>query len=326
MDLEHLAGQRLMLGFDGASLDDQLKSYIRDYKPGGLILFDCNIDTPQQVRSLCADAQDFAAQCGLPPLIISVDQEGGKVARLRRGFTDFPGNPAMESEEDAVYFAKQVSKELLDVGFNMNLAPVVDVAPEDFDSVMAPRVFRGGPEEVARMGSIVIETMQKAGVMAVAKHFPGIGRTTLDSHLELPYSETSRAQLEKEDLVPFKAAIKSNVSGVMMSHICYTDIDPKWPASLSRKMCSLLRDEMGFKGVIMTDDFDMGAIAKSFSIDAAIKRSLEAGADMILICHAGPSIETGYNVIRQSLEADPDLLKMGEASVQRILEIKNIVT
>ena len=164
----------------------------------------------------------------------------------------------------------------------------------------------------------MIQYLQEYGVLAVAKHFPGIGRTTLDSHLELPYSHTPRAQLEAEDLVPFVEAVNRQVSGIMFSHILYTDLDPDWPASISRIIVSMLRDQMGYKGIIMTDDLDMGAVAKQFPIDKVVRQFLEADSDLALICHPGPNIGTAYEIIRDGLEKSPDLLERGKASVQRI--------
>ncbi|SHL23883.1 beta-N-acetylhexosaminidase [Desulfatibacillum alkenivorans DSM 16219] len=322
MNIEDLAGQRLMAGYDGTTLNDQLKEYIREYRVGGLIFFARNLIEPKQIEQLCRDSQAYAKDQGLPPLLIAVDQEGGPVARLKPPYTQFAGNPGIKSEEDAQEYARVMAKELLEAGFNMNMAPVMDVVPPDFDSIMIGRAFEGGPEEVARLGGYVIQYLQEYGILAVAKHFPGIGRTTLDSHLELPYSHTPRAQLEAEDLVPFQEAVKKQASGVMFSHILYTDLDPDWPASISPAIVSLLREDMGYTGIIMTDDLDMGAVAKQFPIETVIEQFMKSGSDLALICHPGPNIKTAFNIIRKGLESDPNLLAMGRASVQRMLAAK----
>lgn len=322
MNIEDLAGQRLMAGYDGTTLNDQLKEYIREYRVGGLIFFARNLIEPKQIEQLCRDSQAYAKDQGLPPLLIAVDQEGGPVARLKPPYTQFAGNPGIKSEEDAQEYARVMAKELLEAGFNMNMAPVMDVVPPDFDSIMIGRAFEGGPEEVARLGGYVIQYLQEYGILAVAKHFPGIGRTTLDSHLELPYSHTPRAQLEAEDLVPFHEAVKKQASGVMFSHILYTDLDPDWPASISPAIVSLLREDMGYTGIIMTDDLDMGAVAKQFPIETVIEQFMKSGSDLALICHPGPNIKTAFNIIRKGLESDPNLLAMGRASVQRMLAAK----
>ncbi|ACL05672.1 Beta-N-acetylhexosaminidase [Desulfatibacillum aliphaticivorans] len=322
MNIEDLAGQRLMVGYDGTTLNDQLREYIREYRVGGLIFFARNLIEPKQIEQLCRDSQAYAKDQGLPPLLIAVDQEGGPVARLTPPYTQFAGNPGIKSEEDAKEYARVMAKELLEAGFNMNMAPVMDVVPPDFDSIMIGRAFEGGPDEVARLGGYVIQYLQEYGVLAVAKHFPGIGRTTLDSHLELPYSHAPRAQLEAEDLVPFREAVRKQASGVMFSHILYTDLDPDWPASISPAIVSLLREDMGYTGIIMTDDLDMGAVAKQFPIETVVEQFMRSGSDLALICHPGPNIKTAFNIIRKGLESDSTLLEMGRASVQRMLAVK----
>ena len=143
MNIEELAGQRLMVGFDGTTLNAQLKGYIRDYKVGGLIFFVRNLEEPGQIERLCRDSQAYARDQGLPPLLIAVDQEGGKVARLQPPYTQFAGNPGIKSQEDAREFARVMARELLEAGFNMNMAPVMDVVPPDFDSIMTGRAFEG---------------------------------------------------------------------------------------------------------------------------------------------------------------------------------------
>jgi len=183
---EQLAGQRLMVGFDGTGLDEDLKFLIGQIKAGGVILFSGNLEAPGQIKDLCFAVQDFAKQCGQPPLFIAIDQEGGQVARLKEPFSQFPGNPHMRHEADAVHFAEVTAAELNQVGINMNMAPVMDVAPQDINSIMAKRAFGGDPAWVSRLGVKIIEHLQQSHIMAVAKHFPGIGRTRLDSHLQLP--------------------------------------------------------------------------------------------------------------------------------------------
>jgi len=320
---ETIAGQRLMVGFDGVALNDDLKSIIGTLRVGGLILFSRNLEEPEQIRQLCQDCQTYARQCDLPPLFIAIDQEGGQVARLKPPFAQFPGNPAMRDVEDAVFFARTTAREFKDMGINMDMAPVLDIAPENIDSIMAQRAFGSDPRWVADMGTTVIDQLQRRGVMAVAKHFPGIGRTVLDSHLALPDLDTDMADLTDVDLVPFAAAIATDVAGIMLSHIRYTAIDPIWPASLSRSVTAdLLRGQMGYQGVVMTDDLDMGAIKPGYDIDTAIEQILLSDVDIALICHKGPDIETAWKVIRRMILADADLKDKGTKSFRRILKLK----
>jgi len=318
---EQLAGQRLVVGFEGRTLNDDLRALIGDLAVGGLILFAPNIADPDQLQHLCRDCQAYAARCGQPPLIIAVDQEGGIVARLKAPhFTEFAGNPAMRDEDDARAFARTTARELSAAGINMDMAPVMDVAPEDLSGIMADRVFGSLPEHVARMGTALIETLQGAGVMAVAKHFPGIGRTALDSHLDLPTFGEDLSAMETVDLPPFRAAIDQRVAGIMLSHILYTGIDPQWPASLSPAIArDLLRRRMGYQGVTLTDDLDMGAIVRHFDIRTVIRQVVAAEVDIALICHKGPRIQEGWEEMRAQTRRHPALAR---ASVRRILALK----
>jgi len=320
---EQLAGQRLMVGFDGTTFNADLKYLIKHLKTGGVILFSRNLETPDQIKHLCDEIQNYARLCMQPPLFIAVDQEGGQVARLKAPFTQFPGNPHMNSEEDAVHFAKVTAAELSRVGINMNMAPVMDVAPEEIDSIMAKRAFGGDPAWVKRLGLKVIEHLQCNNIMAVAKHFPGIGRTILDSHLDLPMLDADTSAIERMDLIPFKAGIQHGVSGVMLSHIFYKNLDPRWPASLSDKIAkTLLRGHIGFDGIVLTDDLDMGAIVKHYDIQTSIRRILAAEIDLALICHKGPNIEIAYKELLQGIMESADLKAKGIESVERIMKLK----
>ena len=320
---KQLAGQRLMLGFEGTELNEDLKFLIGELKVGGIILFTINIESPDQIKDLCRSIQDYARGCGQPPLFIAVDQEGGQVARLKEPFTIFPGNPHMKSDKDAVDFAEITAAELTQVGINMNMAPVMDVSPEGSDSIMAKRTFGDNPARVARLGVKVMEHLQLNDIMAVAKHFPGIGRTTLDSHLDLPVLHDDLSALEQFDLIPFEAGIQSSVSGVMLSHIFYTKLDPRWPASLSPLIANtLLRKQMGFDGLVLTDDLDMGAIIKHYDIQSAIQQILAADIDLALICHKGPNIEIAYEEILKEITDSPEVKQRGIESVERIMRMK----
>ena len=315
------AGQRLMLGFDGIDLNDEVKHIIGDIRAGGLILFKRNIETPDQVKALCESCRDYAKACGLPPLFIAVDQEGGTVARLREPFTVFKGNPYIETLEDARHFAAVTARELKSIGVNMNFAPVLDVAGDNKDSIMKDRAFKGAPERVAVLGTEVIRTFQNNGILAVAKHFPGIGRTIKDSHFFLPVLDIELPALEASDLIPFMAAKDEGVSGIMLSHILYPRLDEKWPASLSPAIAKdLLRDRIRYEGLVMTDDLDMKAIQKD--IETCIGQILASGIDMALICHRGPNIDKAYDEIRRLLREDETLSALGKKSIDRILRAK----
>jgi len=323
LSIEQLAGQRLMVGFEGKQLNSHLKFLIKDLKIGGIILFSQNVDTPEQVKKLCAAVQEYARLTGQPPLLIAIDQEGGQVARLKEPFTQFPGNSVMTEVADAVYFAQTTANELAQAGINMNLAPVMDVAPEEISSIMSARSFGQDPFWVSKLGLTVISHLQQNKIMAVAKHFPGIGRTVADSHIDLPSCECDLAELESCDLIPFADSIEQEVAGIMLSHVIYKKIDPRWPASLSQRIAlKLLRKRMRFSGISMTDDLDMGAINKHYDIKTAIRQILQADIDMTLICHQGPNIEIAYKEIRKHLASSPEIKAMGIESVKRIMALK----
>ena len=325
-----LAGQRLMVGFHGKVLDDDLRFIIRDLGVGGLILFKRNVSDPSQVSELCRAVQACAMDSGNPPLVIAIDQEGGPVARLGPPFTVFPGNRAIgiaKSEKAAKAFGAVAARELQKVGITMNLAPVLDVAPPGLDSVMADRVFGEETALVARFGEVVIEALQKNRIAATAKHFPGIGRTTLDSHVDLPYLDTERQVLYETDLVPFRVAIGSGVEAVMLSHVVYEALDQQWPASLSSIISKdLLRETLGFQGITVTDDLDMGAIDKHFDIETAIRRISDAEIDITLICHSRLKVERAYQALVRAVGESAESRRKAIASVQRILNLKQKYT
>jgi beta-N-acetylhexosaminidase len=322
-DYRYMAGQRLMLGFNGTQFNDELRHIIEDIKACGIILFKRNIQNPEQVKSLCRDCQAHAQSCGIPPLFIAIDQEGGIVSRLEPPFTQFKGNPFIKSVQAAKNFAAITAGELKNAGINMNLAPVLDVVPDKTDSIMKKRAFSGGPEIVSEFGMQMIRTFQENGIMAVAKHFPGIGRTVKDSHFFLPVLDTDFAELENFDLIPFQAAIDHDVSGIMLSHILYTGLDRKWQASLSRNIAhGLLRGHMGYDGLVMTDDLDMKAV--EHDMKTCIYRVMAAGIDIALICHKGPDIDIAFSEAARLLAEDSELHALGIESCERIMRIKNI--
>ena len=322
LDINLLAGQKMMIGFDGKEFNSDLKFLISKLKVGGLILFTRNIESPPQLRTLINNINNFTAKCKLPKLFISIDQEGGQVARLKKPFKVFKGNPSIKNKKDAEKFARAQATELKCLNINMNFAPVMDVVPDNYKSIMEKRAFKGNAEKVGELGCKVINTMQEHNTMAVAKHFPGIGRTNIDSHFKLPTVDRNIEELFSEELIPFKKAIKSKVSGIMLSHILYPKLDSKWQASLSPKIAKdLLRKKMGFKGLIMTDDLDMKSVRHDIKTSA--KQILLSDIDIVLICHKGPDIENMFNEFKNLIKYNKNFFKYARKSFKRIIDTKN---
>ncbi|MBA2880578.1 beta-N-acetylhexosaminidase [Desulfosalsimonas propionicica] len=318
-----MAGQRIIAGFQGTGINADLKHLIRDLCVGGIILFSRNIETLGQLRRLTADVQKYAKDCGRPQLFVAVDQEGGSVARLKApDFTEFGHAANFSGKTDAARFARITAAELADSGINMDMAPVMDVADPGIESVMTRRAFGTNPGYVAEMGTEIINGLQKKRIMAVAKHFPGIGRTTLDSHLDLPDLNTPAQSLHARDLVPFQAAVKADAAGIMLSHIRYMAFDRNWPASLSAAVAErLLRAEMGYNGLVMTDDLEMGAVENHYDMETMISQIMAAGIDIALICHSMDKIRTAAQIFEQTIKDENQYRRQTE-SVSRIFSAK----
>ncbi len=283
-------GDLFMVGIPGLSIDDSTVALVRDCRIHNFILFKRNVADPDQLRKLCADLNDLCREHDLPLPLISIDQEGGTVARLEPPFTQFPdARQLADGPEPAAAvreYATICGRELRGVGINMNLAPVLDVSPAGEGRFMERRSLGGDPVQVATLGCLIIEGLQAEGVAACVKHFPGLGAAILDPHLQLPTVAQSRQQLDEIDLAPFRAAAKAGVAAFMTSHTIYSAIDAEYPATLSPSILEgVLRREVGYEGLVITDDLEMGAIENDGTVAAAAHASFLAGADLLLICH-----------------------------------------
>jgi len=304
-DAQRDVGQLFMIGMPGPELDEGTEHLIREGHIGGVILFSRNIENPLQLAALCRDLQ-AAAKRQDPPLFLAVDQEGGRVARLKEPFRSFPGNAAIGKDEEpvkrAIEFATVTAREMEMVGLNMNLAPVVDVQRGEIEKHLAGRSFGEDPELVGFLGRTVIKHLQKTGIMAVAKHFPGLGRADVDPHFHLPKINADLEELERINFPPFAAAIEERVCGIMTSHAIYPALDPERPATLSPILLTeVLREKMDFRGLTITDDLEMGAIAAEWSVAEGALKSFQAGADILLICKDQGHVHKSLDVLRQGL-------------------------
>jgi len=299
-------GQLFMVGLPGPELDDSTRDLIARCGINHFILFKRNVVAPAQLAALCSALADACREAGLMAPLISIDQEGGTVARLPAPFTQFPDARVLaegpEPEAALRHYAETCAHELLSVGINMNLAPVLDLCPAGAGRFMERRSLGGEPEVVARLGCLVIEAMQAQGLAACAKHFPGLGAAILDPHQVLPVVERPAPELRRLDLPPFAAACKAGVAAVMTSHTIYSGLDRETPATLSPIILQgLLRNELGYDGLVITDDLEMGAIENAQSVAAASLAAFAAGADMLLICHDHEKIRAACTVMVAAL-------------------------
>jgi beta-N-acetylhexosaminidase len=283
--LRRNVGRLLIAGFDGYQLPVELRSLAREFGLGGVILFARNVAEPEQVAELCYEAARLSPDL---PLWVSVDQEGGRVARLKAPFTEWPPMATLGRCGDvrlAERFATALASELRAVGINLDYAPVLDIHTNPRNPVIGDRALSEKAAEVARLGAAIVAALQGEGVAACGKHFPGHGDTQADSHLELPLVEHPVERLRQVEFLPFKAAIEAGVATMMTAHVFLPALDETHPATLSRRVVNgLLREELGFDGVILSDDLEMKAIAGTYTVPSAAALAIGAGCDGVLIC------------------------------------------
>jgi beta-N-acetylhexosaminidase len=321
-------GRLFMAGMPGPQLDEKTAMLIRDHCLGGVILFSRNIESPAQLAMLCNDLQNKAMHYHGTPLFLAIDQEGGPVARLKEPFALFPGNRAIGKDkrpvDKAKAFARITAKEMTLVGLNMDLAPVVDVQCREPEKHLLGRTFSDDPQQVALLGRTVVKILQEKGVMAVAKHFPGLGKASLDPHFHLPKIDVTAQELEEVNYPPFRAAIEQGVSGIMTSHAIYPLLDPELPSTLSRKtLKGILRNTLGFQGLIITDDLEMGALEEDWGVADGAASAFEAGADVLLICQDQDKVLEGMKTLKDKLIRGDISLKRLHQSLERIKEAKS---
>jgi len=275
-------GQLIITGIKGLSLSPEETDFIRDEKIGGIILFSHNFEDPAQLAELVNSIQKLRDEY---PLFISVDQEGGRVIRFKKYFTQFPsmlGLAKLDSPKLVFEVHQILAKELASCGINLSYSPCCDILTNPENKVIGDRAFGTDAETVDKYISAAIRGLQTNGVLACAKHFPGHGGTTKDSHYDLPLVKTSLEELRTRELLPFVKASKSRVEFMMMAHLMVDCLDEKLPTTLSPKAYGFLRDETKFSKIIITDDMEMKAVADRFSIEEAAVMALDAGTDMLL--------------------------------------------
>lgn len=329
MTVEEKVGQLLIGGFEGTEIGDQATRLVQEYQVGGLILYGRNIAGAGQLVTLTNGLKALNGD-GIP-LFLSIDQEGGGVDRMPPEVRRTPGAycvgqtgsvPAAQSYGDVL------AAECAAFGLNLDFAPVLDVWSNPGNTVIGQRAFSADARTVAGLGPAAARRMMDQGIIPAVKHFPGHGDTAVDSHVGLPVVDKSPEELEETELIPFRAAIQSagtdgQVPAVMVAHILLTQLDPERPASLSPAVVTgLLRDELGFAGAVLTDDLTMGAVTQSYGLGEAAVLAVEAGCDILLVCHGPDSVPAVRTALLEAAASGRITAERLDESVYRILHLK----
>ncbi len=320
------AGARLMVGAPGPYMTEDYKVFAREYGLCNFILFSDDIENALQLRALCDELCALARENTGHGALVAVDQEGGRVQRLPRDLLDTPSAGELAASGDAEHIrgtGRHIAKTLRAFGVNFNLAPVMDVDCANGNPVVGNRSFGATPAEAARNGCAMLQGLMEGGALACAKHFPGHGGTRVDTHDDLPAIGFTLEELRAGHLVPFAAAVEAGARAVMSAHILFPNIDPAYPATLSRRLLTgVLREELRFSGVIVTDCLEMGAIVKHYGVTEAAKAAAKAGADMPLISHTtGLAAEAAQALAEAIAHGEIDRTEHERALI-RIMEAK----
>ncbi len=300
-------GQLLLTGVPGKEIDRETAALFRKVQPGGFIIFGRNIESGPQLRKLIDDLRDL---CAIEP-IITIDQEGGRVSRLRLIGSEPPNAQQLRDKGDLDLVRRhgQLTGRLLRLfGFNLDLCPVLDISFDDeADNSLRGRCYGRAVAEVVRLAGVFNDALRAEGILSCGKHFPGYSAATIDAHHDLPVIERIRAELDNHELAVFRALIH-RVDSMMICHGWYPSLEvQKTAASLSRRIVTdLLRGELGFDGLVMTDDLDMGAILNEYGLEETIRRAITAGNDLAMICHRVRAIEEAHGYLDKLPKADLD--------------------
>ncbi len=314
-------GQMMMIGIKGKDVNADSLYMLHEYHMGGIVLFDRNMESKEQVKELTHRLQEDAAE--KVPLFIAVDEEGGDVVRMANSLTPPPAQLALGRTGDSAVaqnWAVKTAQELKTMGINVNFAPVADVGSND------NRSYSRDVDMVTEFVRSAANGYEQENMIYSLKHFPGIGKGQMDSHIDAYKIEAERKLLETEDFVPFRAIIDEKDPAnyfIMVSHLNYPSLDEQYPASLSRKiMTGILREDMKYQGLIITDDMEMGAVAKHYDFNELGVRAVDAGADIVLVCHEYEHETAVYNGLLKALQNGDISQERIDASVKRIVMTK----
>ena len=322
-----LLGQLFVVGLPGTELDSSTQQLIREFRINNFIYFKRNVESQGQLQKLSEDLRRSCAACDLPPPLIAIDQEGGSVTRLPPPFSQFPDARILASSREPEYgltaYARTCAKELKGIGVNYNLAPVLDVCETGKKYFMEKRSLGDDPMIVGRLGSLIINELQANAIAACGKHFPGLGAAVVDPHFQLPFVTKKEGAILAHDIIPFQQAITAGVASIMTSHTIYEHLDRENPATLSQKILTgLLRTRLGYDGVIITDDLEMGAIEKEKDLGQAALQAFGAGADLLLICHSHEKVIDALQKTSAAVASSTKLQGRVLESTERVFRLR----
>jgi beta-N-acetylhexosaminidase len=329
-ELQQKIGQLLMVGFDALAANEHITRLIREQKIGGVILFRRNVHTPEQVSKLCRELQEINAEVSDVPLLISLDQEGGMVMRIEQGVTPLPAAMAFQqagSSADCEKLGFINGDEMRQIGINMLLAPVLDVNNNRLNPVIGVRAYGEDADTVVEYGMAAVRGLQDAGVIATAKHFPGHGDTAVDTHYGMASVPHDRARLDAVELRPFKAAIAAGIDAIMTAHVMFPAIEPdaSVPATLSKAVLTdLLRGEMGFEGVVISDCLEMAAISEGIGVAKGAVATLQAGCDIVLVSHQEERQQAAIAAVVAAVEAGTLSMARIDEALRRVARLKQV--
>lgn len=320
-------GQHMIIGLSGLSLTSNEKKFIVDNNIGGVILFARNIQSPEQVHSLCTEIQSLRHQMpDKAPIIISIDQEGGRVARIRAPLTVWPPLKKLGEIDNptvSFHFSHRLGLELRALGINLNFAPCIDVFSNPKNTVIGDRALSSDFNLVTKHASALVRGFIKAEVVPCIKHFPGHGNTLIDSHEDLPIENASLEQLMATSILPFKKAFRSRADLVMLAHILFPQIDPSFPATLSEVFVQkILKIDCRYRGLIITDDLGMKALTKNLSTREIAVRALQIGVDLLLYCNEPEAPAEAMEALLEACGNGPLRPDFIQQNAQKILQFK----
>ena len=327
MTIEQKIGQRLVGGFPGPTMSEEFIQLVRKYKIANVILFRRNIESSAQLQRLCHSIQTLVREETGYDAFIAIDQEGGAVNRLSPDAVNVPGAMALAATGEpanAYKAAHLTARELRALGVNFNLAPVADVNNNPANPVIGARSYGDTPKTVEDFASAALRGYLESGVMAAAKHFPGHGDTAMDSHISLPMVDKPLSALESCELRPFQFLINEGCPAVMTTHILFPALEPeRLPATMSRRIVTeLLKEKMGFKGLVVSDCMEMQAIQKDYGTAKGVSTAIAAGVDLVFVCHTASRIEEAAKAIREGIESGVLSMEEMNQSVEKILKYK----